>query len=174
MTDFDSATRLTDPLQVSLQPIQQPTVADRCPVRHSPEPEAAVEACPFRPEQATKTRSQADQFVRRLLFVRERDASVSASAAESAFQKSMLISAARCTLTYVVFPFVLPAMGVVTSVGPLLGVIIGVLALVCDVFSIRRFFAADHRYRWHFTVLALCVMGLLTVLLVQDIAAQFN
>jgi hypothetical protein len=173
MTDFDTATRLTAPSEASVQAGQPASVADRCPVRHTPEP-AVDEVCPFRPGQATPTRSQADQFVRRLLVVRERDANVSAQAAESAFQKSMLISATRCTLTYVVFPFVLPAMGVVTSVGPLLGVIIGVFALVCDVFSIRRFFAADHRYRWHFTVLALCVMGLLTVLLVQDIAAQLT
>ncbi len=86
----------------------------------------------------------------------------------------MLISATRCTLTYVVFPFVLPAMGIITSVGPLLGLVIGVLALVCDVFSIRRFFAADHRYRWHFTALALCVIGLLMVLLVGDLRELFT
>lgn len=177
MTDFDRITRLpetsTTLLQGGLQGGQLTTVEGRCPVR--PAPEAVVaEGCPFRLEQTTRQRSKADQFVRRLLFIRERDVKMSARAAESAFQKSMLISATRCTLTYVVFPFVLPAMGVITSVGPLFGVVIGVLALVCDVFSIRRFFAADHRYRWYFTALAVCVMGLLVVLLVRDIADQFT
>lgn len=116
-----------------------------------------------------RQRSKADQFVRRVLFVRERPERVSARSAESAFQRSMAISAVRCTLTYIVFPFVLPAFGIATSVGPALGLTIGSLALVCDVFAIRRFFAADHRFRWHFTVIALCVISLLMVLLVEDL-----
>jgi hypothetical protein len=86
----------------------------------------------------------------------------------------MLISAVRCTLTYVVFPFVLPALGIVTSIGPVLGLAIGLIALVCDVFSIRRFFIAEHKYRWHFTIIASSVMVLLTVLVVQDISALLN
>jgi uncharacterized membrane protein len=118
---------------------------------------------------APQRRSRADQFVRKVLFIKERPAHVSARQAEAAFQKSMLISAVRCTLTYIVFPFVLPAFGIVTAVGPALGITIGSVALVSDVYAIRRFFAADHRWRWHFSAIALCVIGLLTVLLVQDI-----
>ncbi len=164
---------MTDIIDTSANPFTEATdafPAERCPVRAAP-PVADAGACPFRPESATRTRSRADLFVRRILFVRERGEGVSVRAAESAFQKSMLISATRCTLTYVIFPFVLPAMGIVTSVGPIFGIVIGVLAMVCDVFSIRRFFAADHRYRWHFTALAVGVIGLLLVLLVDDIAA---
>jgi ABC-type iron transport system FetAB permease component len=108
-------------------------------------------------------------FVRRVLRIRERPAGLSGAAAYSAFQRSMLISAIRCTLTYVVFPFVLPAVGFATGVGPLVGVVIGVVAITCDVLSIRRFFAVDHRWRWHFSAIALSVIGLLSVLLVQDI-----
>lgn len=59
--------------------------------------------------------------MRRILRIRERPAGVTAASAYSAFQKSMLISAVRCTLTYVVFPFVLPAVGFATGVGPWLG-----------------------------------------------------
>ncbi len=40
---------------------------------------------------------------------------------------------------------------------------------MCDVFAVRRFFIAEHRYRWHFTVVAAAVMSLLTVLVVQDV-----
>lgn len=60
----------------------------------------------------------------------------------------MLISAVRCTLTYVIFPFVAPAVGFATGVGPVVGLVIGSFAIVCDVFTIRRFFAVDHRWRW--------------------------
>jgi hypothetical protein len=114
-------------------------------------------------------RSRADLVVRRLLRVRDRPAHVSPGSAYSSFQRSMLISAIRCTLTYVVFPFVLPAVGVATGVGPIVGIVIGVVAITCDVFTIRRFFTVDHKGRWHFSAIALAVIGLLAVLLVQDV-----
>jgi hypothetical protein len=115
-------------------------------------------------------RSAADRFVRRLLFIPDSAGAPTNRQAERVFQRSMLISGIRCFLTYVIFPFVLPALGIITSVGPLIGVTIGSVALVCDVFAIRRFFAADHRWRWHFSAIALAVIGLLTVLVVQDLA----
>lgn len=113
---------------------------------------------------------RADLMMRSLLRIHERPAGLTSGDAYSAFQKSMLISAVRCTLTYVVFPFVLPTVGLATGVGPVIGIVIGVFAMVCDVFSIRRFFAVDHRWRWHFTIVALSVISLLWVLLIRDIA----
>lgn len=135
-----------------------------CPIDHTAR---ARGACPVAHDGAG--RSPADVFMRRLLRIQERPAGVTTAAAYSAFQRSMLISATRCLLTYVVFPFVLPAVGFATGVGPIVGIVIGVLAIVCDVFSVRRFFAVDHRWRWHFTAVASCVIGLLLVLLVQDV-----
>ncbi len=81
----------------------------------------------------------------------------------------MLVSAIRCSLTYVVFPFVVPAVGLAAGVGPIVGIVIGVIAMTCDVYTIRRFFAIDHRWRWHFSAVALGVIVLLGVLLVQDV-----
>jgi hypothetical protein len=111
---------------------------------------------------------------RRVLRIRERPAGVTNAAAYIAFRRSMLISATRCTLTYVVFPFVLPAVGFAAGVGPIIGIIIGALALTCDVFTIRRFFAIDHRWRWHYSAVALCIIGLLLVLMVQDVIHLVN
>ena len=116
-------------------------------------------------------RSKADQFVWRLLRIQERPEGVSEAAANKAFQKSMMVSATRCTLTYVIFPFVIPLLGILRGVEAPLGVAIGSVAIVCDVFSIRRFFAADHKYRWWFSAIALGIIGLLFVLLVKDTAA---
>ena len=130
-------------------------------------------ACPIdhggRSGVGTPVRTRADEVVRSLLRIRERPAHVTPASAYTAFQRSMLISALRCTLTYVVFPFVLPAVGFATGVGPVVGIVIGVLAITCDVFSIRRFFAVDHRWRWHFGAVASSVIVLLAVLLVQDV-----
>jgi hypothetical protein len=145
--------------------------APRCPFPHHAAPAPAPAAgCPFpHAARSAPDRSKADLFVRRLLRIRDRPAGVSAASAYTAFQRSMLISAIRCTLTYVVFPFVVPAVGFATGVGPVVGIVIGVVAMTCDVFTIRRFFAVDHRWRWHFSAIALSVIGLLSVLLVQDI-----
>jgi hypothetical protein len=85
------------------------------------------------------------------------------------FSVSMLISAARCLLSYVVFPIVTPALGLATGVGPAIGIPIAVLALVFDVIGIRRFWIADHQWRWLMTGIYVAVMTLVSVLLVLDI-----
>jgi len=104
-----------------------------------------------------------------VLRIRERPPGVTAASAYGAFQRSMLISAVRCTLTYVVFPFVAPAVGFATGVGPEVGILIGTFAIVCDTFTIRRFFAVDHKWRWPISTVAFSVICLLSVLLVQDV-----
>lgn len=85
-----------------------------------------------------------------------------------AFSRSVMISAVRCTLTYVVFPWILPIIGVTAAVGPWVGIAIGVVAIASNVASIRRFWRADHRWKWPVSVLNVSVIGLLAVLLVED------
>lgn len=169
MTGNDGLLEAVDSLQGSA-PSGVP--ASKCPIDHT----AMAAACPagFIGTRPPVRRSQADVAMRRLLRIRERPAGVTTASAYSAFQKSMMISALRCTLTYVILPFVVPAVGFAKGVGPVIGITIGVVAMVCDVFAIRRFFAVDHRWRWHFTAIVLCVMSLLTVLLVRDIINLLN
>ena len=40
-----------------------------------------------------------------------------------------MISGTRCLLTYIVFPWVLPVLGIAGGVGPVVGVIVGVVAI---------------------------------------------
>ena len=88
--------------------------------------------------------------------------------AERVFSRSVLISGIRCTLTYVVFPFVAPLIGVAADVGAVIGVLIGVIAIVFNIMSIRRFFAADHKYKWWASAMNLAVIVLLVILFVVD------
>lgn len=115
-------------------------------------------------------RTPADMFMRRLLRISDQPSGVSNARVLRTFQKSMMISAVRCTLTYVIFPFVLPGIGFLKGVGPAVGIAIGSFALMCDTFTIRRFFVADHKWRWQFSAIAFAVMCLLVVLLVRDVA----
>ena len=88
--------------------------------------------------------------------------------AEGVFSKSVLVSGIRCTLTYVVFPFVAPLVGVTASVGAVVGVVIGVVAVVFNMLSIRRFFRADHPYKWWASAMNLAVIILLVILFAVD------
>ncbi|MHB8438317.1 MAG: hypothetical protein ACYDD4_04045 [Acidimicrobiales bacterium] len=112
--------------------------------------------------------SPGDEIVRKLLRVPPRPTASDASA-QRLFSVGMLISAARCLLSYVVFPVVTPLWGTAAGVGPAIGLPIAVLALYFDVRGIRRFWLADHRWRWPVTVVYLAVMGLVATLLVGDI-----
>ena len=81
----------------------------------------------------------------------------------------MLVSGIRCTLAYVIFPWLLPALGLASGVGPALGLAIGPVAIAFNVASIRRFHASDHRWKWSITVLNLTVIALLLVLFAMDV-----
>lgn len=97
------------------------------------------------------------------------DAPVTQEQANRTFSTSVLVSAVRCTLAYVVFPWLLPAAGVAGDVGPALGLVIGPIAIAFNVASIRRFHASDHRWKWHITVLNCAVIALLAVLFAMDV-----
>jgi hypothetical protein len=88
-----------------------------------------------------------------------------------AFTTSMLVSGIRCTLTYVLLPFVAPLVGLSGSVGPVLGLVIGVVAIVANVVSIRRFHRSGHRWKVPATWAHAGVILLVTVLVAGDIAA---
>ena len=119
---------------------------------------------------ATAPRPAADVVVRRLLRIPDGQTG-SERAAQRAFSTSVLVSATRCTLTYLVLPFLLPLLGLAAGVGPAIGIPVGLVAIASNVATIRRFWAADHRRRWAYTALALTVVLLLLVLLVEDVAS---
>jgi hypothetical protein len=85
------------------------------------------------------------------------------------FSVSILLSALRCLLSYIVLPVLLPVLGLARGVGPVIGIPVGVLALTFDVLGVRRFWLADHRQKWAFTVLYAATGTMVAVLLVTDI-----
>jgi hypothetical protein len=126
---------------------------------------------PTRPE---PVRPAADRFMRRLLLIRDPRAGYDERRVYGLFSTSILISATRCILSYIVFPIFAPFISQATGTGPIIGLIVGVVALTFDVLSIRRFWAADHRYRWPMTAIYSMVIVLVSVLLVQDLMHLFG
>ena len=121
-----------------------------------------------RAQPATTERTSADRFMRRLLRLPVDAPPGSAAGARKAFQTSLIVATFRCLLMYVVFPFVLPAVGIAKGVGPVIGLIINLAAMVCIVMSMRRFFRADHPKRWWYFALGGTVLVFLVVLAIQD------
>ena len=91
------------------------------------------------------------------------------TAAERAFSTSMLISAVRCLLTYIVLPWILPIVGVAKGVSAEIGIPISAVAIVFNLLSIRRLWAANHRWRWQCTVIGSGIIVLLIILIVLDV-----
>jgi len=111
----------------------------------------------------------ADRAMRRLLRLPVDGPAASPDAARRAFQTSIMVATVRCLLMYIVFPFVLPALGLASGVGPLIGIPISIVAMTAIVMSIRRFWRADHSKRWHYTVLGTVVIAFLIGLVVVDL-----
>lgn len=112
----------------------------------------------------------ADVRMRRLLRI-PTDASGSVVEAQSLFGTSIAISAVRCLITYVAVPLLAPVLDLTGGVGPILGLVVGTVSMVAIVFAVRRFFLADHPWRWRYTVLATGVLLLLTVGAVDDVVS---
>jgi hypothetical protein len=114
-----------------------------------------------------------DGTMRRLLFI-PTGATSTDRRAQRLFSTSMLVSAVRCLLTYIVLPVLSPLIGASTGVGPAIGIPLAVVALVFDVLGIRRFFLANHRLRWPITGVYLAVICLVLALLGENIATLIH
>lgn len=92
---------------------------------------------------------------------------------ERTFSTSIVVSGVRCLLAYIVFPWLLPALGVAQGVGPAVGIVIGLVAIGFNVYSIRRFWNSGHKWRTPVIALNGVIIALLTVMLVLDVAELF-
>lgn len=136
-------------------------------------PPAAGTRSPTRacPAAAPASGSRADATVRQLLRVPECPARpVSEEEVQRVFSISILLSAFRCLLSYIILPIVTPLLGAATNIGPAIGIPVAVVALVFDAMGIRRFWMARHRWRWAMTFVYLAVMGMVSYLLAGDIS----
>lgn len=91
--------------------------------------------------------------------------------AERVFGRSIILTSVRCLLTYIVLPLLKPVVDLSGGVGPVLGLLIGTVSAAAIIASMRRFWRAGHRFRWHYTVLGGSILVLLLVSAVRDIAA---
>jgi hypothetical protein len=79
----------------------------------------------------------------------------------------MLWVAVRCTLQYVILPFILPVVGVSGSASLWLSVAVSVFALGMMLFNLRRLWRTD--WRWRYLALSLVAGSAIAVFLYFDL-----
>ncbi len=110
---------------------------------------------------------RAEQVVKRILRVKPPTAREVATA-HGLFNVSILISATRCLLTYIVGPFVIPALGALAVPG--VGIAFSLIAVGFDVRALRRFWQINYRHRWGMTALYLALIVFMFALLGIDVS----
>jgi hypothetical protein len=149
----------------------EPDLATVAPVAPSAPSAGSPSFCPAPASTSAPVHtSPSDLRMRRLLRLPIDAPKATEASARSLVERSLLISMVRCLLTYVVLPFVAPILGIGLGATPLIGIPVGLVAIVANVASVRRFWRADHRYRWHYTALASVIVVLLVWLIVVDVA----
>jgi hypothetical protein len=90
--------------------------------------------------------------------------------AEGVFGKSIMVSGLRCTLTYIVLPLLAPIFNLSGASLPVIGLLLGAVSMVAIVISMRRFFAADHKYRWGYATIGGAIFVMLIIAGIMDIS----
>ena len=111
-----------------------------------------------------------DLFMRRLLRVGSIDPKATAGA-HRAFRWSILVTAIRCTILYLIVPILVPVVSVAHVVAAPVSIALCIFALVNGVVSVRRFWTANHPARWKYTAFMGIVFVVLLVSIVIDITS---
>jgi hypothetical protein len=115
-----------------------------------------------------------DRAVARVLRVRPQQAV--ATTRRRPLETPLLLVGVRCTVRYIVLPFVLPLLGVATgatrsiATGAALGLllILDVIAVISVVATLRWLWRHQHPCRWQYLPVALTLTVLIAFLLVND------
>lgn len=113
--------------------------------------------------------SRTETVVRRVLRTPVGPPRASDDAANRLFSTSIALSALRCLFTYIFVPVAVPVLGLSVADSPAVGIPLSLLALVFDVRAVRRFWLADHAWKWRMTVLYGLLMAMVSALFVIDI-----
>lgn len=91
--------------------------------------------------------------------------------AQRALTFALLLSALRCTVQYVVLPFVLPWIGLAAAIPPWITLILGTVALASLARNVRIMWRTRHARRWSYLTIAGIVGASLLLFTVVDLRA---
>jgi ABC-type iron transport system FetAB permease component len=94
--------------------------------------------------------------------------------AQRALRFGLLLSAVRCTIQYVLLPFVLPWIGVSGAVPPWLTLVLGALAIGALARNVRTLWRLRHAQRWSYLFLAAVIGSALVVFAAVDMTSVIS
>lgn len=100
-------------------------------------------------------RSRADRFMLRMLRIDpaiiDKIDTEEVRKAHRAFRWSILVSAVRCTISYVIIPVLIPLISVIGFLASPIAIALCLVALVNGWLGVRRFWRTDHQGKWGYT-----------------------
>jgi bacteriorhodopsin len=87
------------------------------------------------------------------------------------FAVPLVFSAARCTGQYVVFPFVLPLLGLATGVPTGIVLTLDGIAAIAIAATLLRLWRTQHSHRWHYLPVGLAFAAMIAILAMNDSGA---
>ncbi len=108
-----------------------------------------------------------DSLLEQLLFIRPLK-TPQTSSIKSGFNLALLISAIRCIVQYVVLPFVLPLIGIVTTTPTWLGLLFNTVAFIALISSLRRIWQVRHPKRFAYLPLAIMMLFVMIIFTITD------
>jgi len=109
--------------------------------------------------------------MRRLLRVGDRVDKDAIFGARRSTTTAIVVSGIRCIITYLLIPILAPFIGLLETIGAPLTIALSVVAIVMGVSGVRRFWIADHRARWAYTIFIAVVVVLLCAGIVIDLGS---
>jgi hypothetical protein len=89
--------------------------------------------------------------------------------AHRAFRWAIVVSAIRCTISYVIIPILIPVLSVMGSLAAPITIALCVVALVNGWLGVRRFWVTDHRGKWGYTWFMALIYVISIVTIVHEI-----
>ncbi len=135
-----------------------PAAPDTSAAPDIPESPVAAEAPPAHP-------GPLDELARRVLGLRDAEPRALVD-----LQGSLVVSAVRCILAYVVVPIALPLVAWADVVATPASLVLSIVAVLLGVRSLRRVWQANWTHRWTYTAFIAVVVVLLGITITVDVA----
>lgn len=112
-----------------------------------------------------------DAIIARVLFISPQPANANASVktAERAFGYSLLLSAVRCIIKYVLLPFVLPLIGIAGGLAIGITLVINVIAIISLIASVRTLWRINYSRKWSYLAVAVAAMVFIGFFILFDL-----
>lgn len=94
--------------------------------------------------------------------------------ARSNTRSAIVVAGIRCLITYIFIPVLAPYFVLVQTIGIPLAIALSLLGIVMGISATRRFWIADHKYRWAYTGFIAVVVVLLVTGIAIDVVALLD